>query len=149
MPEFGKVFDILLVKNGAFLCVSLYTTKGTDAHYHSYLIAPSHGIKLIHVSECNDYLGSLHPLRSYWLKATPGNEYIVTKCFVNFFSKHIIVYQQNNIWIIIGQDGNLYIQEYSRICQWMQWLSWKPTSPEIYSLKATQGNEYIVTKCFL
>ena len=33
-------------------------------------------------SECNDYFGSLHPLRSHSLKATLGNEYIVTKCFV-------------------------------------------------------------------
>ena len=82
MPEFGKVFDILLVKNEAFLCASIYTTKGTDAHYHSYVIAPSHGKRLILISECNDYLGSLHPLRAHSLKATPGNEYIVTKYLV-------------------------------------------------------------------
>ena len=39
--------DIILVKNEAFLYASLYTTKGIDVHYHSYVIAPSHGRKLI------------------------------------------------------------------------------------------------------
>ena len=82
LPEFGKVLDILVVKNEAFLCVSRYTTKGTDAHYHSYVISSSHGRKLIHVNECNEYIGSLHPLKSHSLKATPGIEYIVTKCLV-------------------------------------------------------------------
>lgn len=76
------MFDILLIKDEAFLHVSLYVTKGTDVHYHSYVIAPFHGHKLIYVREGNEYLGSLHPMKSHSLKATPGIEYIVTKCFV-------------------------------------------------------------------
>jgi hypothetical protein len=76
------VFDIVLINDEAILRVSLYITKGTDAHYHSYVIAPSHGQKLIYVKECSEYLGSLHPLKSHSLKATPGTEYLVTKCFV-------------------------------------------------------------------
>ena len=82
LPQFGKVYDILLAKEEAFLCILVYVTKGTDAHYHSYVIVPSPEKRLVYVNEVNKFLGNLHPLRSHILRATPGKEYIVTKCIV-------------------------------------------------------------------
>ena len=81
LPQFGKVCDILLAREEAFLYISVYITEGTDAHYHSYVIVPSHEKRLVNVTK-DQLLGTLHPLRSHYLRVTPGKEYIVTKCIV-------------------------------------------------------------------
>ena len=59
LPQFGKVYDILLAREEPFLCISVYVTKGRDAHYHSFVIVPSPEKRLIYVSK-DKLLGTLH-----------------------------------------------------------------------------------------
>ena len=82
LPQFGKVYDMILAKEETFLCITVYITEGIDTHYHSYVILPSPEKRLIYVNEESKLLGTLHPLRSHFLRATPRKEYLVTKCIV-------------------------------------------------------------------
>ena len=82
LPQFSKVHDILVVESEAFLCTTLYFTRGIDRHYHGYVIVPTLEKRIIYVSDKNELLGSLHPLRTHSLRSKPGTLYIVTKCIV-------------------------------------------------------------------
>ena len=62
LPVFGKVFDILLVKGTCFLCVQLFSTKGIDHHYNSYVLQLTESKVVVPMSNQHKYFNMLYPM---------------------------------------------------------------------------------------
>lgn len=83
LPQFGKVYDILVIDTKALLCLDVYITKRIDRHYHSFVIESSQSApnKTVYsVTNDNTLIGSLHSLQAHSLRGSSEGLYIVTKC---------------------------------------------------------------------
>ena len=79
LPVFGKIFDILLVKQTPFLCVQLFSTNGMDHHYNSYVLQLTDSKEVVPMSDQHKYFNLLNPMQSHSVPVLPGTIYIVTK----------------------------------------------------------------------
>ena len=82
LPVFGKVFDMLLVKGTCFLCVQLFSTKGIDHHYNSYVLQLTESKAVVPMSDQHKYFNALNPMQSHSVFSLPGTIYVVTKYHV-------------------------------------------------------------------
>ena len=80
LPEFGRIYDIILIEKQVLFCLNLYTTKGINQHYHSFEIEPTLKKKLYCVTSNNHQVEWLYSLCTHSLRMSPTTLHIVIKC---------------------------------------------------------------------
>lgn len=82
LPQFGKIYDILIVEKQAFLCVNIFVTIGIDRHHNSFVIKSSETNRIEPVTYDSKFISILHSLQSHILQSSlPGTLHLVTKSF--------------------------------------------------------------------
>ena len=79
LPVFGKIIDLLSIKNTSFLLLASYTTIGLQDHFDSFVLEPSSLTKIVDVSNIVTY----HPpLIAYSFRSTSHTLYVSLKFHV-------------------------------------------------------------------
>lgn len=81
LPMFGKIEDILLIKNHCFLHAKLFFTKGIHHHFSSYIIEQTTKSLLVSINN-NKYFAFINPMYSHVISSIPGTIFIVTKLYI-------------------------------------------------------------------
>lgn len=64
LPIFGKIKEMFLHNNNAFLICDLFESLGFDSHFHSYVVSSTGTVDLINIKDLFNYV-PLHIRNSY------------------------------------------------------------------------------------